>query len=370
MQLNPDQPTKPTYMLMAGKQVTKPNDPLHPVDVVRVYKGLIDPHGIVADKIRQLRALRSVDPEAYRRAKTSLPYLVSAFFSPATRNRQHFAYAECFILDIDKLGLIGRHPEELKSSLAKDGRIQLMFTSPGNDGLKLLFRLKERMTDAGYYSTFYRIFAADFAKRHDLGGRVDMVTHDVSRCCFMSFDPAAHYDPDSMTVDALEFVRVDDIYAIQSAEKSESRLRNANGEEQSVDGLPASGALTVKGDVLDSIRAKLLPSLQKRRPEKHFIQPEALSDAIPGLTEALAQMDILLVEHRPIHYGRQLKLVAGKLWAEVNLFYGKGGFRAVPTTKTGSDPELAGLGREAIQLYFDAWPAIKTTSWQGPDASR
>lgn len=342
-------------MLMAGKQVTKANDPLHPVDVVRVHRGIIDPAGMVADKVRQLRALRSVDPEAYRRAKTSLPYLVNAYFTPAIRSRDNFAYAEHFILDMDKLGLISRHPEEMKLVLAKDERILLMFTSPGNDGLKLLFRLRDRITDAGYYSTFYRIFAADFSRQHSLGGRIDMVTHDVSRCCFMSFDPMAHFRPDAVPVDASAFIRDNSMPAWAAAEKAEAELTEAGKSEQADVGFHTPVAMPLQGDVMQHIREKLLPSLQRRRPEKQFFQPVELVDALPGLTDALMAMNIQLTEERPIQYGRQLKLVAGKYWAEVNLFYGKSGFRAVPTTKTGSHPELAELGRTAVQSYFDTW---------------
>jgi hypothetical protein len=352
-------------MLMAGKLVTRANDPLHPVDVVRVHRGIIDPAGLVADKVRQLRALRSVDPEAYRRAKTTLPYLVNALFSPAVRNRANFAYAEHFILDMDKIGLIGRHPEEMKSVLAKDERILLMFTSPGNDGLKLLFKLNERITDAGYYSTFYRIFAADFSRQHSLGGRIDTVTHDVSRCCFMSFDPAAHFRPDAIPVDPSVFTNDSGMPAWTAAERAEAELAEAGKTEQAEAGMRSPDAMPLQGDIMQRIREKLLPSLQRKRPEKEFFQPAELLDALPGLSDALSAMDIRLEGERPIQYGRQLKLVAGKYWAEVNLFYGKGGFRAIPTTKTGSHPELAELGRAAVQSYFDTWGDENQNIWPG-----
>ena len=71
------------------------------------------------------------------------------------------------------------------------------------------------------------------------------------------------------------------------------------------------------------------------------------------LKVSLEELNIMLVETKPINYGRQLKICAGQHWAEVNLFYGKQGFKIVQTAKTGTNKQLAELGTQAIQLFFD-----------------
>lgn len=353
-------------MLMAGKQVTQQNDPLHQVDVQRIYRALTDANGPVADKVRQLRTLKSVQPEAYRRAKTGLPYIVTACFMPAVRNKSNFSHAEHFIIDIDKISDSNFSLAELKRTFRQDQRVLMMFTSPGNDGLKLLFRMSHRITDSGLYSTFYKIFTAKFSEQYQIPALVDRVTHDVSRCCFMSFDPDAYLNVYPELVDPDVYARMDDPSALFEADREMKRME----EERKVRELAESekGNVTVVGpadDVLTRIRQKLLPSMAKVKQVKEYFQPAQLLEALPGLSESLATSGITLSEHRPIQYGRQLKLTAGQFWAEVNLFYGKHSFRAVMTTKTGSHPKLAELGRDAVQLYFDSLMQQDPLSWQG-----
>jgi hypothetical protein len=356
-------------MLMAGKQVTQPNDPLYPVDLQRIHRTLIDATSPVADKVRQLRTLKSVQPDAYRRAKTGLPYIVTAAFTPPIRNKANFSHAEHFIIDIDHIADAGQSRQELKSRLIRDPRVLLLFTSPGNDGLKLLFRLSRRLTDAGLYSTFYKLFTASFAEQYNIVSLIDRVTHDVSRCCFMSYDPEAYLNADAEAVDPDSFARFDDLGALHAADREMKRMEAEQKHEAEVRDTNGPSTPSLSDDVLERIRQRLSPHQAKRRPEKTIFQPSQLLDALPGLQQALAANDITLAEHRPIHYGRQLKLTAGPHWAEVNLFYGRNSFRAVMTTKTGSNPRLAELGRDAVQLYFDELLTADPMEWPGRNAS-
>lgn len=356
-------------MLMAGKQVTQANDPLYPVDLQRIYRTLTDSTSQVADKVRQLRTLKSVQPDAYRRAKTGLPYIVTAAFSPPIRNKANFSHAEHFIIDIDHIANAGQSHHELRTRFIRDPRVLLLFTSPGNDGLKLLFRLTRRLTDAGHYSTFYKLFTASFAAQYGIMSLIDRVTHDVSRCCFMSFDPEAFLNMEAESVDPDDFARFDDLGALHAADRE---MKKWEAEHKHVPESQVSTAGSVpllSEDVLERIRQRLSPHKAKHRPEKTYIQPSQLLDALPGLQEGLAAHGITLAEHRPIQYGRQLKLTAGPHWAEVNLFYGKNSFRAVMTTKTGSNPRLAELGRDAVQLYFDELLTADPMAWPDRNAS-
>jgi hypothetical protein len=294
-----------------------------------------------------------VQPEAYRKAKTSLPYIVTGCFSPCVRNRSNFAYTEHFIIDIDKVSESDRSLRELKSIFSKDPRVLLLFTSPGNDGLKILFRLSKRITDTGFYSTFYRIFAHRMGEELGIHMLVDRVTHDVTRCCFMSFDPDAYINTDAIPIDTDEYARMDDPAGVQRAERiSEEAGDHRNTPKQ----VEENGNSTTKleDEVLARIRQRLSPSMVGRKQAKEHHQPTQLLEAMQGLTSYLAAAGISISEQKAIHYGRQLRLTAGVYWAEVNLFHGKNSFRAVMTTKTGSNAKLAELSRDAIQSYFDS----------------
>lgn len=352
---------------MAGKKVTQANDPLYPVDVQRVYRGLTDAGGPVADKVRQLRALKTLQPEAYRKAKTDLPYIVTACFTPAVRIKANFAYAEHFIVDVDKISSGDRSLEELKSDFRRDPRVQLMFTSPGNDGIKLLFRLSKRVTDTGLYSTFYRIFASRWADRYGIPTLVDRVTHDVSRCCFMSFDPEAYLNHEPEAIDPDGYAVMEDLSALRRAELEVEAMAatfGVVGDEKA-----GTASIPLGEDVIESIRARLLPSLSRKKPSKEYHQPGRLLEVLPALEASLAEAGIGMAEHRPIQYGRQLRLTAGPFWAEVNLFFGKNAFKAVCTTKTGSNPQLAILARDAIQAFADSFITDDPSSCLDPGAS-
>ena len=343
-------------MLMFGKNLTQVNDPMQEVSVERIYQGLMSPKPEMTDKIRQLRAIKAVDPSAYKKAKTSLPYFVCGQFRPAIRKKENFVVTRLFILDIDKLSQMGMGLREVKEVLKKDEQVHLMFTSPGNDGLKLIFRLKEEIHDSGYFSTFYKLFATDFAKRYHLQGCMDLVTSDVSRCCFMSIDPNAYYKADSLFVDSSVYVKTDDLRVVTLAEKA---VKEEQKRRKEIDEIFGDDSKKVSNEpqslgVLDQIKKRLNPAYKTAEEKKKvYVQPEELVNGIEDLKVHLATIQIEMAEHRPIHYGRAMKLKIPGMWAEVNLFYGKHSFRAVATTKTGSNQEFAVLCAGLIQQYFD-----------------
>ncbi|TAD85855.1 MAG: hypothetical protein EAY75_10125 [Bacteroidetes bacterium] len=342
-------------MLMAGKQVTQAGDQLTAVSLERVYKGIVNTDGPLAALVLQLRALRTMQPDAYRKAKTQLPYVVCAQFAPAVRRKTCFAYAEHFIIDIDHLSLQQLTPDGVKRLLMADERVALLFVSPGNDGVKAVFNLSQRVHDAGYYSVFYKTFAAKLAVQYQLHGLIDLVTHDVSRCCFMSHDPAAHYNPNATPVNPTEYLDPNSLEGLAQVE-AEIKTAEKAAAVLHADTEPAqSQAQNLPSDVLTQIRQKLNPALAARPPKaKDYAQPQALDNAMPELKQALQDMGMMVDAVRPISYGKQLTVKAGNLWAEVNLFYGQHRFKAVATTKTGSSKPLAEMATQAIELHFEA----------------
>lgn len=90
-----------------------------------------------------------------------------------------------------------------------DNRVVLCFVSPGEDGLKVLFRLKERCYDAGLYSLFYKIFVHDFAQQYNFQQVIDAKTCDVTRACFISVDADAYFNADATPIDLKAYADVD-----------------------------------------------------------------------------------------------------------------------------------------------------------------
>ncbi len=339
---------------MAGKNVTQAGDQLHSLSLERLYLGLTQPKGNLIDLLQQLRSLKTIDAAAYRKAKTQLPYIVCGNFNPAQRRKENFAFTEHFIIDIDHLVNIDSSPDEIKKLLKPDERVAMLFTSPGGDGVKLVFNLQTRIHDAGYYSAFYKIFAASFAVQYRLEGAVDLVTNDVSRCCFMSYDPQAVYNEKALPVDAADYLDEGSLEGLFEASKIVKMAEQTKKELNGDDLLASLEKQNLPDDVLMKIRQKLNPALAARQPKtKEYYQPVELEQTMPQLKESLLQMGISLTETHPIQYGKKLKLSAGAYWAEINLFHGKHGFKAVQTTKTGSNKSLAAMALQAIQLYFD-----------------
>src|SRR5690554_2045557 len=142
-------------MLYLGKHITSSRDPLQPVAIQQVYKALKNPKGKVADQLKRLHQIRLIDPNKYRKMKTTLPYLVCAQFHPMVRRKENFLHTKRFLLDIDHLSEYEINQDSLRQKLIADPRVELLFSSPSGDGLKVLFQLNKKISDSGYYALFY-----------------------------------------------------------------------------------------------------------------------------------------------------------------------------------------------------------------------
>ncbi|MCO5236643.1 MAG: CRISPR-associated primase-polymerase type B [Chitinophagaceae bacterium] len=339
-------------MLWLGKHITRAGDVLEPVEVEKIHRALQNPYGEVAVLQKRLQAIRMIDLNQYRKLKTALPYLVCAQFQPRVRKKENFVFTERFIVDIDHLSEFDRDREQLREQLKSDPRVELLFSSPGGDGLKLLFVLKERISDSGYYALFYKSFCLKFAETYHLAGAVDTKTNDVSRCCFVSYDPEAWYNPGAEKTDASAYMPDEgasdfDRFHFEIKEKE----KNLTGEKKELGISRDEGAAPLTDDILNQIKQKV--GMRVKKPvEKTYIQPEELDHIIPQVLEELTAIGVQMVKMVPINYGRQIKVAAGDYWAEVNVFYGQRGVKIVGTTKTGSNKKLCESVVLLLQNYF------------------
>lgn len=331
--------------LQYGRDITSVSEQLQKVPLERLYQGIRHPKQALSNQVERLRLLRAVDEREYSRLKRGLPYFVCGHFHPAFRRKEHFSSIESFVIDLDHFEGSGLEQEAVAERLRADERVLMLFTSPSGDGLKVMFRLAEKCFDAGLYSYFYKAFLQQLAAQYELQAVVDLRTHDVSRACFLSVDPKAHFH-----AGALPIVLED--YFDRNAPDADRAVREGARElEQAKSGQDAPKRGKGEGptdEVLDRIKRRLNPQYRPNRAKAAPYVPTEVEEVVPQIREVLAAEGIELQAAEPIQYGKRLRLAAGAHLAEVNLFYGKSGFSIVKTTKTGTSPELAQLAYQLI----------------------
>jgi len=342
-------------MLQVGKNITQADDELHKVPVERIYQGIAHPKPAFSNQIKRLRMVRAMDPKQYNRLKRQLPYFVCGHFHPSNRRRAHFATIQHFVVDLDHFQAAGKDIGEVRARLNGDERVLLLFTSPGGDGLKVLFHLSEPCFDAGLYALFYKAFIQHLAQQYGLEKVIDARTHDVTRACFMSVDPDAHYRPEAEAVVLEQFFDPANPEAQREVAQQHKALRKQGPEDPRPEKEPLSD------EVLLGIKQKLNPNFRPRKKRNYYVPPE-LESVMPQVEEKLQAMNMELAKTEPIQYGKKLTVTAGPHWAEVNVFFGKRGFSVVKTTKSGSNADLAAMAHQILyELLIDPPPEEEGT---------
>lgn len=283
-----------------------------------------------------------------------LPYFVCATFNPAARRTENFAFTRYFVIDLDNLEDSQKDLLSLRSAIEADPRTLLTFVSPSEDGLKILFRLKERCYDAGLYKVFYREFALRFAKQYHLEQVVDSRTCDVCRACFISIDPMAYYNPDAEGVDINEYINLSDPSSLFDQKYAQDKLETERKKQEKATE-PAAGSTEPADDELSRIKEVLNIRRQQREavPRLQIYVPERLEQIMDGLRTFVEDQGISIYDVQSIQYGKKIRAKLGNRLAEVNLFYGKRGFRVVQTVKGILSVELNNVLAEIIQIYLD-----------------
>ncbi|MBS4056307.1 MAG: virulence protein E [Bacteroidales bacterium] len=334
-------------MLQFGRNISHKDDLLEKISPQRIYEALVRPRPDVEARIRQLRTLRSLDQNQYRNQKKLLPYFVCGIFHPPYRQTQNFGFIEFFVLDIDHLSEKGLSPSVLKSQLITDSRLVMAFISPGEDGLKLMFRLAERCYDSAKFSLFYKCFAREFAMQFQLEQVIDSRTSDVTRACFFSIDQEAYYNDVHETIQMSDYVRFDNMQEVLDIQ-----LALEHGAKEQAEVQPRPDKQAIDSEAFNFIRSKLNPKIKQREKPEVFV-PVQLDQLMQGLQNYLIEGGIELYEVVNIHYGKKLKMKAGGKLAETNLFYGKRGFSVVQSPRTGTSAELNQLVYAYIQQFID-----------------
>jgi hypothetical protein len=277
--------------------------------------------------------------------KKQLPYLVCGTFSPPFRRSENFAYIQHFMIDIDKIIEKQLSICELKQRITKDERVLLCFVSPSEDGLKILFKLSEKCYDKGMFSLFYKAFSWQFARQYNIEQVVDFQTCDVTRACFVSYDPDAYYNPKAECIAIDHYLKNDDPTTLFDLKHELEKKTSTQ------DPAPKEPKEDVDKDIINNIKAILNPNLKTRQQKPVFV-PEELNDIMEDLKQFITQTGIEVTEIINISYGKKIRMKSRLKQAEVNLFYGKRGFSVVKSPRTGTDDELNELTAELIQSFI------------------
>lgn len=335
-------------MIQTGKNVTAKDDPLMKIKPEYLYHKLIKPDPEISAKIRQLRVVKQLDTRQYAQLKRALPYVVCGLFNPPIRRTEHFAYTEYFIIDIDNISEKEMTIEGLRQQLQKDSRVMLSFISPGEDGLKLMFKLKERCYDPGIYSVFYRLFVKQFSNQYQIEQVVDARTSDVARACFISVDEEAYYNPNADTVDINAYINTEDTSDLFRIQKT----LNKEYAEQASSKVKSDVISGPDDDAFMQIKALLNPKLKAKIEKREAFVPDELNIVMEKLLPYLSEAGINVFEIQNIHYGKKIRMKVGFKEAEINLFYGKRGYSVVQSPRRGTNEELNTLCAELINQFL------------------
>lgn len=332
-------------MLSVGKNIISAQDTLRKIDVDYLYRSLRNPISDIANQVNQLRIIRNLDAKQYTILKRQLPYIVCAMFNPPYRKTENFAYTEYFIIDIDHICDKGFDLLKVKQDICIDERVFMCFVSPSEDGLKVMFKLKERCYDSGIYSLFYKTFLREFSLKYNLEQVIDGRVSDVCRACFISIDEDVFYNPNAQTIDINDYLPIDNPSVLIELNHS---LENEIKESlQPKDELPVDP----DAETMQRIKKLLNPKVSKPNKNVPFV-PQQLDDIMEDLKKYVEDTGVELYETINIQYGKKLRFKMGLKQAEINLFYGKNGFTVVKSPRTGTSAELNELMLQLINSFI------------------
>ena len=334
-------------MIMFGTNIQSADDPLKKIEESELYHRIVQPEAYVEAKVRQLRVAYQIAPKQYNEQKRTLPYVVCGIFNPPYRNTENFGYIECFIVDIDHLSEKSLTVDAVKARFRDDQRILMSFTSPSEDGVKVMFRLRERCYDSGLYSLFYKEFLRSFSEQYQLEQVADKRTSDVTRACFLSFDSEAYFNSDCEPVDMGLYVQPSDPLAMFDLMAKQKKEDKAIPKED-IDTSPSDP----DKEIMDRIKQCLHPNSRTARNKPDAFVPEQLNMIIEDLVTYIQDTGLVVLEIINIQYGKKLRIGMGMKLAEVNVFFGKRGFSVVKSPRSGTNSELNDIVSQLIMSFI------------------
>jgi hypothetical protein len=325
--------------LYFGNQLTA-QEPLVKRGLSAVFHHIQTGSDGLAEQTQRLRRIQALDPKSYQGLKTHLPYFIGASFREGIRRTDHLEAVFACVLDLDHL----HQPErlqELKRYLAGLPEVALAYTSPGGQGIKLLFGLDHPFEDPALYRQFYKAFASAFASRHGLNAWIDLKTCDAARITFLAHDPEALCRPDATPLSTAPYLDAGFPLSHLSAQSAPAETQVKEPE----------------GAVYRKIADTLRPIERKKPSKPEQPIPGMVAYLQPAWAKAVEDHQMVVIEQRGIQYGLKIRVKherGGE--AEVNVFYGKHGFSVVQSPKNGTHPDLNQVLEQLIWMVInDHW---------------
>lgn len=339
--------------LSFGTRLTAQDEKMTVITLTDLYGMIRQPGSAIAKQQAVLRSVLAIDMVKYRKLKKDLPYFVCGKFVTGRRTMDDFAVTSCFVIDLDHYESDDKTFDELKDELSADNRVVLIFTSPSGTGLKMLFMFDKPCSDINVYATFYRQFAMTFAKEHGIERFIDYKTNDVTRACFLAYDPDSRINLTAEAVSMEKYVcvdNVDDFFASESQTAAECR------DITCVDAgsLETAKAIDPNEETMRRIKTILDTNKRKRAEAEATASPipNEMLNVIDGMKPLMDEVGVELYGMRSIQYGVKLMLRTSTLLAEINVFYGKRGFSVVHTPKRGTSHHLGSMMKALVSDYL------------------
>jgi hypothetical protein len=160
-----------------------------------------DLHKVITSPPRSLRERADAARAAYQRhgkcaeykaKKCGLDYFTAGGTFTSRKDAAVLEPSGLLTLDFDELGSrVTEARAQLLADTALAPALALVFISPSGDGLKAVLAADPRHTRAENYNRL----AQHLTHRYGWGPTLDKKTADISRACFLSYDPAAWLAP-------------------------------------------------------------------------------------------------------------------------------------------------------------------------------
>lgn len=146
------------------------------------------------DVKNMIQKLRNANSDQYEKMKRQLPQIIFSGVFEKRADNAIKSYSGLLVVDLDSKDNPQVNLVEMKSLLAQDPYIYAIFVSPSGRGLKILVRVAEpigSVTDATALKKSHAASAKTFFSylNHVYGLKADKSGTDLSRACFISWDP-------------------------------------------------------------------------------------------------------------------------------------------------------------------------------------
>lgn len=338
-------------MLMAGSNISDSGDKLMKVKVDYLYHRIRCPKPEIATIVRLLRTIRDIDSNRYSHAKKQLPYFVCGTFQPPILRLENFAYIKHFVIEINNLDIQSVDIEEIKQKLSSCKNVTMIFVSPSEISLKILFTLSQRCYDIGLFSMFYTIYVRKFMEDNKLKFNPLTATASVTQACFISVDETAYYNPNAQPIDINLYIDTNNPVALFDTMRE---VRHAAHELKKT--LPASSD---KAETKDPSKESMLhikeillgaKSLVKDR--KPMTDSKEVDSIVEGLKKFCADHTIIMTECIPLHHARKMRFTMDGQYSEIILYKSAKGYFIVQSPVGKVSKRLNSMTAEIINAYL------------------